>query len=247
MEMDEPVPCYPSLEPPVPVMLTTMPPHPCVYLPNRQATLRAFSARSMPDLVYHDFLNASFRRSGLVIYQPVCRGCRACVSLRVLVERFHPSKSQRRCWRRNQDLIVSRGQPSATDEKFELYTRYQGRRHNSTKADSRSSFEDFLYRTPIQTLEFTYRDGRGTLLAAGICDVCPKSISSVYFFFEPSQSRRGLGTFGALCEIDLASRQKVPYYYLGYWVKECGKMAYKTDFKPYEILAADGCWHENGD
>ncbi|HEX4055466.1 MAG TPA: arginyltransferase [Tepidisphaeraceae bacterium] len=245
--MDEPVPCYPALEPPVGVMLTTMPPHPCVYLPNRDATLRAFAARHMPDLVYHDFLNASFRRSGLVIYQPVCQGCQACRPLRVLVERFHPSKSQRRCWRRNQDLIVSTGQPSATDEKFELYARYQQQRHGSTKDDNRSSFEDFLYRSPVQTLEFVYRDDRGTLLAVGICDVCPKSISSVYFFFEPSQSRRGLGTFGALCEIDLASRREIPYYYLGYWVKDCRKMVYKTDFKPYEILAADGCWHGNED
>ncbi len=181
MDMDEPVPLHPALDAPSPVVLTTLPPHPCVYLPGREATLRAFSARNMPELVYHDFLNASFRRSGLVIYQPVCGDCRECVPLRVLVRRFHPGKSQRRCWRRNRDLIVTAGQPVATDEKFELYTRYQAIRHHSTKADSRASFEDFLYRSPIKTLEFTYRDGWGRLLAVGICDVCPKSLSSVYF------------------------------------------------------------------
>jgi leucyl-tRNA---protein transferase len=241
--MDEPDSCSPALDPPVPVAFTTLPPHPCPYLPDRQATLRAFSTRKMPGLVYHDFLNASFRRSGLVIYQPICEGCRACVPLRIPVERFRPSKSQRRCLRRNHDLVVSVEKPSPTDEKFDLYTRYQSHRHSS-KPESRSNFEDFLYHSPLQTLEFTYRDARGDLLAVGICDICPKSLSSVYFYFDPSQSQRGLGTYGILHEIEFALRQKIPHYYLGYWVRESGKMAYKADFKPYELLAPDGCWRE---
>jgi len=234
------------MDPPVPVAFTTLPPHTCPYLPDRQATLRAFSVRRMPGLVYHDFLNASFRRSGLVIYQPICEGCRECVPLRLPVERFCPSKSQRRCLRRNQDLLVSVTEPSPTDEKFELYTKYQSHRHDS-KPESRANFEDFLYRSPIETLEFNYRDAGGALLAVGICDICPKSLSSVYFFFDPTQSRRGLGTYGALCEIDFALQQKIPHYYLGYWVKESGKMAYKADFKPYELLSPDGSWRESGE
>jgi arginyl-tRNA--protein-N-Asp/Glu arginylyltransferase len=245
--MDEPVSRDPAPEPPIGVTLTSLPPHPCPYLPNREATLRAFAVRSLPGLVYHDFLNASFRRSGLVIYQPICHECRACIPLRVPVERFSPSKSQRRCWRRNQDLVIDTGQPSATDEKFDLYARFQSQRHGPAKSETRMSFEGFLYQSPVKSLEFTYRDARGMLLAVGICDVCPKSLSSVYFFFDPAQSRRGLGTFGALSEIDHASRQKIAYYYLGYWIKDCGKMAYKTNFKPHEILAPDGSWREDTD
>jgi leucyl-tRNA---protein transferase len=241
--MDHPVSCDPVLDPPVSVAFTTLPPHPCPYLPDREATLRAFSVRRLPGSLYHDFLNASFRRSGLVIYQPICEGCRSCVSLRVPVQRFSASKSQRRCRRRNQDLVVTVAEPAPTDEKFDLYTRYQSHRHRS-KPDARSSFEDFLYRSPVQTLEFSYRDARGALLSVGICDICPQSLSSVYFYFDPNESRRGLGTYGALCEIDFAAREKISHYYLGYWVKDCGKMAYKADFKPCEILAPDGSWRE---
>ncbi|HEY1921731.1 MAG TPA: arginyltransferase [Tepidisphaeraceae bacterium] len=229
------------MDPPVPVAFTTLPPHTCSYLPDREATLRAFSTRRMPGLLYHDFLNASFRRSGLVIYQPVCEGCRECIPLRIPVEEFRPSKSQRRCRVRNQDLVVEITEPLPTDEKFDLYTRYQSHRHPG-KSDSRANFEDFLYHSPVQTLEFNYRDGGGDLLAVGICDICPKSLSSVYFYFDPAQGRRGLGTFGILHEIDFAAREKIPHYYLGYWVRQCAKMAYKADFKPCEILAPDGSW-----
>jgi leucyl-tRNA---protein transferase len=229
------------MEPPVPVALTTLEPHDCSYLPGRQATLRAFSTRRMPGLVYHDFLNASFRRSGRVIYQPVCYGCQACIPLRIPVEQFRPSKSQRRSRVRNQDLIVQITDPAPTDEKFNLYALYQFHRHGG-KSETRESFEDFLYRSPVHTLEFNYRDPAGALLAVGICDVCEKSLSSVYFYFDPAQFRRGLGTYGVLQEIDFARQEKIPHYYLGYWVKQCAKMSYKANFKPYEILAPDGSW-----
>jgi arginine-tRNA-protein transferase len=243
--MDEwPASSYPAAAPPIPVELTVMPPHPCPYLPDRQAQLRAFYTPRIEPIIYHDFLDASFRRSGSVIYQPVCQGCRACLPLRVPVQSFHASKSQRRCRRRNADLTVAAGPLRASDEKYELYTRYQARRHGSKETDSRSAFESFLYRSPVDTVEFTYRDGRNQLLAVGICDVCPVSLSSVYFYFDPAQTRRGLGTYGALHELEFAARAGIAYYYLGYWVQGCRKMEYKADFRPCEALHPDGCWRE---
>ena len=114
----------PPLPPPVDVRLTVLPAHSCPYLPNRVAILRAFAVDRLPAELYHDFMDAGFRRSGRMIYQPVCDGCRRCVPLRVPVDTFRPNKSQRRCARRNADLLVSIATPAISDEKFELYRRY---------------------------------------------------------------------------------------------------------------------------
>lgn len=222
-----------------------LPAHECSYLPGRRSVSRAFMAGSMPGEVYQRFMDAGFRRSGKLVYQPVCPGCRACVPLRVPVSTFSPSKSQRRCWRRNQDLIVTSGAPTATDEKFDLYGRYATEWHGKTGGDDDSgwnAFESFLYDSPVDTVEFCYRDATGRLLAIGICDACPSSLSSVYFYHDPAESRRGLGTFGALYEIESARRWGMPHYYLGYWVAGCGAMEYKANFRPCEGLDPDGAW-----
>ena len=238
---------YPSHPAPVSIPLTVFPDHPCSYLPGRTSTTRGFAIGQMPGDVYHRFMDAGFRRSGRLIYQPVCRGCRACVPLRVPVETFKPSKSQRRCARRNADLTLTWGEPEATEEKFELYRRYVRLWHGKDDArdpddDRWETFTSFLYDSPVETVECCYGDASGKLLAVGICDVCPRSLSSVYFYFEPAEARRTLGTFGALREIDAARRWGIPYYYLGFWVSGCGAMQYKSEFRPCETLRTDGTW-----
>ena len=235
---------YPSHPPPLGVRLVVLPGHECSYLPGRRSVSRAFMAGRMPGEAYHRLMDAGFRRSGKLVYQPVCPGCRACVPLRVPVAGFEATKSQRRCWRRNQDLAVTSGPPEVTEEKFALYRRYASEWHG--KADDGEegwdTFESFLYDSPVETTEFCYRDAAGRLVAVGICDACPSSLSSVYFYHDPAESRRGLGTFGALYEIEFARRAGVPHYYLGYWIAGCGTMAYKANFGPCEVLDADGVW-----
>ena len=196
----------------------------------------------MPPMVYQALMDAGFRRSGRLVYQPACPGCRACRPIRVMVEQFAPSKSQRRCWRRNSDLQVSVAAPVPTDEKYDLYRRYLREWHGTAEEASRPDFEAFLYQSPVQTIEFTYRNVRGDLLAVGICDICPLSISSVYCYFDPRHARRGLGTFSALREIEYARTTQLQWYYLGYWVRGCVSMEYKTDFSPYQLLDTDGVW-----
>ena len=238
---------YPAPPPPVKVPLVTLGEHACPYLPGRLSQSRALWAERMPGELYHRFMDAGFRRSGKLVYQPVCRGCRACTPIRVSVESFRPSKSQRRCRRRNADLGVTVAEPVATDEKHELYRRYVTGRHRQPAGDeSRESFEGFLHASPVESVEFSYRDAAGRLLAVGICDLCGESLSSVYFYFEPEEARRGLGTFGALFEIETAKRLGVPWYYLGYWVDGCRSMQYKVDFRPAEVLGADGTWRPLG-
>jgi arginine-tRNA-protein transferase len=234
---------YPAIPPPVPLQLWDSPPHPCPYLPGRMATMRALMTRQLPAETYHDFMDANFRRSGRVIYQPTCKGCRECQSLRVLVNKFNMSKSQRRCWRRNQDLSASAHPPEASEEKFDLYRRYLAGWHERDDADF-AEFCDFLYQSPVDTIEFEYRDPSDTLLAVGICDRSTRSLSSVYFYFDPSECNRGLGTFGALTEILWAVQNNMPYYYLGYRVRGCRSMGYKSSFHPHQILGADGVWRD---
>ncbi len=235
---------YPSHPPPVNVRLTTLPEHDCPYLPGRVARSRAFLASALSAETYHRFMDAGFRRSGTMIYQPICSGCRECKQLRVPIERFETSKSQRRCWRRNQDLSVTVAEPEPTDEKFALYQKYQVKWHEKPDGDDRESFEAFLYDSPVQTAEFCYRNGEGKLIAVGICDVSRDSLSSVYLYHDPDEHRRGLGIFGALYEIARAKAAEIPFYYLGFWVHGCGAMEYKATFRPCQILHPDGTWQD---
>jgi arginine-tRNA-protein transferase len=232
-----------ALPPPVAIPLTVLAEEDCPYLPGRRARTRAFLADQFPAELYHDFMDAGFRRSGNVIYQPVCRDCRLCVPIRVPVDRFTPSKSQRRCRRRNIDLRSTVEEPKVTDEKYELYRRYVAARHAGRAQGDLESFESFLYESPVETAEVCHRDADGRLLAVGICDVSKRSLSSVYFYFEPAEAKRGIGIFGALYEIELALGMEIPHYYLGYWVHGCGAMEYKATFRPCEVLGPNGKWH----
>ncbi len=201
----------------------------------------------MEPRAYHDLMDSGFRRSGRVVYQPVCPGCRACQPIRVPVDRFRPSRAQRRSVAKNADLRIAIGKPTPGTEKFELYRRYLRDWHHRPEDEvgSREEFEQFLYDSPVESVEFSYRDNMGTLVAVGICDLCDQSLSSVYFYFEPALWRRSLGTFGAMQEIAYTASVGVPYYYLGYFIYDCGSMSYKAGFSPCQILGTDGIWRDH--
>jgi arginine-tRNA-protein transferase len=238
---------WPQIAPPVDVPLVMLGAHDCPYLPNRQARDRAFLAENVDPGAYEQLMDTGFRRSGRVVYQPSCRTCRACRPVRVDVDQFKPGKRFRRTLNRNKDITVITGQLEPTPEKFDLYHRYQSRRHGERDHLDWPGFVDFLYDTPVRTREFCYRDDGGKLLAVGICDIGRRSVSSVYFYYDATQTRRSLGTFGALWEIQYAREQRLPHYYLGFWVDGCSAMEYKTHFQPYEILGTDGTWREPAD
>jgi arginine-tRNA-protein transferase len=220
------------------------PEHPCNYLPGRVAQSRALATSRMPPQLYQRFMDANFRRSGNVIYQPICRGCRGCMQIRIPVEQFTLSRSQRRCRRRNADLEVTVGEPTTTEEKYQLYLRYLAGRYDRHEGDSREEFDSFLCATPVDSIELVFRDASKRLLAVSICDVCDSSLSSVYCYYEPSIMRRSLGTFSALREIELARQMRIPWYYLGYWVAGARTMEYKASFRPHQLLYPDGQWRE---
>jgi arginine-tRNA-protein transferase len=238
---------YPAWPPPRPLPLAVIPEHPCPYFPDRRATLRAFARDRLEPADYEAFMDAGFRRSGTIFYQPICSGCRLCLPIRVPVDQFHPSKSQRRCARRNQDLEIQIQSPAPTLDKFELYRHYLAQWHHSAEPPTWKEFTAFLYDSPVDSIEMTYHDPAGQLIAVGLCDVGPTILSSLYFYFDPDHASRSLGVFGALTEIELARRHGLRWYYLGYWVNGCASMQYKADYRPHEILHPDGLWRPGGE
>jgi len=236
---------WPSWPLPVRQPFSITPRQTCGYLASRLSTFRAFQADHLSGEEFQRLLDAGFRRSGSIIYQPMCAGCRACIPIRVPVDRFAPSRSQRRVLRKNTGVRITAGPPIPTQEKWELYQRYQREWHRKhTPDDDLAGFIDFLYHSPVETLEFTYRDRWDNLLGVGICDICPRSLSSVYFYFDPRRADQSLGTYSALYEIQWAREQKYAYWYAGYWIEQCASMSYKSRFRPFEILCTDGQWRE---
>lgn len=187
-------------------------------------------------------MDLNFRRSGSLIYRPVCRGCAQCRAIRVPVGEFKPDRAQRRCLQRNRDLGVEVGEPEPTAEKYKLFRRYLDVRHDGKMADSPEEFTEFLYESPILTKEVVFRlDSQ--LVGAAIIDVEPEAISTVYCYFEPDLPDRSLGTFNILWSIRYCRELGVPHLYLGYYIPECRKMNYKTRFRPSEVLDVATGWH----
>ncbi len=216
--------------------------HPCPYLPDRTARDLGFAIDELPSELYHAFLDRGFRRSGQIVYRPDCPDCSLCTQIRVPVDRFLPSRSQRRVWRRNRDVNVS---PTTTlqptQDKWRLFHTYVHHQHDDTMPTAYDDFRRFLYSSPTRTVEFTYRL-RSRTVGISIADRCPEALSSVYMFFDPQHHRRSLGTYSILWEIDYCRRHHIPYYYLGFYVPGSPNMAYKANFKPHELLDDDFTW-----
>jgi arginine-tRNA-protein transferase len=215
--------------------------HPCSYLPGLSARHQAFIASRLAPGIYHSLMDLNFRRSGSVFYRPACGRCRECRAIRVPVDEFQPSRAQRRCWRRNQDMYVELGEPAPTHEKHQLYRRYLAMRHDRQMGGAWAEFCEFLYDSPVQTIEVTFRLAE-RLVAVGIVDAEPDALSTVYCYFDPDEPQRSLGVYNVLWTIEHCRRQHVPYLYLGYYVRDCAKMNYKAGFRPCELLGPDGQW-----
>lgn len=227
---------------PAPVPALVDYPETCPYLPAHQANMQGFFARSLPPAFYRQLLDHGFRRSGTFFYHPHCDHCAECRPLRVPIASFHPSRSQRRCLTRNQDLCLTIAPPQLTEEKFELYQRYLHGKHGHSTEKDMGALRFFLYNSPVETVEFCYREPAGKLMAVGICDLFADALSSVYAYYAPEDRRRGLGTFTALTELGYAKQQALAYYYLGYYVRECQAMCYKASFRPCQVLDTTQGW-----
>lgn len=217
------------------------PTHPCSYIKGREAQERACRIDEVPQGFYFLMMNHGWRRSGPLFYKTACNGCDECRPIRVDVPAFKPNRTQRKLLRKNSDLRVKAIPPTATDEKFDLFIRYQEGRHEGTMCTEREEFENFLYSSPLKTKEFEfYLDNK--IIASAIVDFDAMTMSAVYSYYDPDYHKRSLGTYMVLYLLTTSAKFNYKFLYLGYYIDECRKMNYKKNFRPCEVLDVNKEW-----
>lgn len=219
------------------------PAHTCSYLPDREATTMFVDPRAEVDKRLYSQLTAlGFRRSGSHYYRPHCDHCSACVPVRLDSHLFTPDRSQRRVWKRNQDIRFQLVRAAFDERYYALYARYINERHadGDMYPPSREQFTSFLVEGATDTwfLEMTLD---GQLVGLAVIDLLNDGLSAIYTMFDPDREDRSLGTLAVLWQAEEARRRQLPWVYLGYWIGRCRKMNYKTRFQPLEALI-DNHW-----
>lgn len=239
------------------------PPSPCPYIDGRQERkifthLIGNHAHALNDVL----TQGGFRRSQTIAYRPACENCQACISVRIVVDAFQPSKSFKRILRHNQDLDGTFSSAVPTVEQYNLFYRYLETRHTDGGMTEMNALDyammvedssvdtaiiEYRRRTPLFSLDetnltYSYNGdgGQNHLYAVTLTDILSDGLSMVYSFFDPDQTQRSLGTFMILDHIRRARVLGLPYLYLGYWIENSKKMAYKARFYPQEQLGPHG-------
>ena len=217
---------------------------PCPYVEGRaeRKLIVELSGRAAPGF-YDTLSRAGFRRSHRFAYRPACRACSACVPVRIAVEHFAHTRSTRRVRNTHTQMTGTVIPPNATIDQFRLFIAYQHSRHRDsemammTYSDYRGMVED----TELRTGLVEFREPDGTLVAMSLIDELDDGFSAVYSFYDPDHKPGSLGTWAILWLVDEARRNGLPYVYLGYWIGESPKMAYKARFPALERFA-QGRW-----
>jgi arginine-tRNA-protein transferase len=225
----------------------TEPPSPCGYLPGESWQIECVHVARLSLDEYGQLLAAGWRRFGHLLFRPRCPSCRACQSLRLDPLAFRADRSQRRARRACDGRVTLEiGPPAARREGFDLYLKFHEfqaeHRHWPRHDGDRGGFVEGFLRNPFPTEQWSYRlDGK--LVGLGFVDAPPGvGLSAIYFVHDPEHRELSLGTWNVLRLLDEAKARGLPHLYLGYYVAGCRSLAYKSRYRPHEILGPDGTW-----
>ena len=214
------------------------PPHECNYLPGMDAITLFADPRFPKDTrLYSALADCGFRRSGEHLYIPHCDNCNSCVPVRIPVHEFHLSRNQKRNLKQNQDLTFTSLPAEFKQEHFVLFEKYLSQRHVGGGMDNptHDSYMHFLTASWADTEFFEIRiNDSNQLVGVAIADIMDNAISAVYTYFDPVFSNRSPGRFAVLAQIEEARKRNLNWLYLGYWIEDCRKMSYKTEYQPME-------------
>jgi len=222
--------------------------YPCSYIEGRLARSQVAAPSDAINASNYDLLiQHGFRRSGSFVYRPQCSNCDACMSIRLPVPDFKANRSQKRAWAQHKSLTCTVIKPIFSREHYALYKRYQKARHpgGGMDIDDEVQYTDFLVRSNVRSWMVEFRqpsqeDSGSELKMVSIIDQLKDGLSAVYTFYAPELGQN-FGTFNVLWQIQQARSLGLRYLYLGYWIEDCRKMAYKSSFKPCELMR-NGSW-----
>ncbi|MGL6076197.1 MAG: arginyltransferase [Fimbriiglobus sp.] len=219
----------------------------CSYLPREQSRQRYIMVSELSEDEYSKLMVGGWRRFGYLLFQPVCDSCRACQSLRVVLGSFKPNTSQKRAIKANHDLRLVIQEPSVSVEKLALYDKYHSfqsgtKGWNHDKPETAEAYIDSFVDNPYPTQEWCYYvDDK--LVGVGYVDDVPAGYSAIYFYYDPDERPRSLGTYNILRMIQEGLARQDEHLYLGYYVRDCISLAYKANFRPYEVYV-NSHWQE---
>lgn len=212
----------------------------CSYLPEQQSSFHYLFIENGDTRTYQHILERGYRRFGKMFFRHNCSNCNQCMSIRVPIETFRISKSQRRILNKNSDISLTVTRPQVSKEHLDLYNEFHSYRSENrnwkfTPIEPDDYLANFVEGHQKYGWEFQYRQNE-TLIAVGLVDEVFDSLSSVYFYYSPSHNKTSLGTFSVLKEIEIAKNLNKQYLHLGYWIEKNQSMTYKANFKPHELL-----------
>jgi arginine-tRNA-protein transferase len=224
-------------------------PYGCSYLPDHEARSQvATPPQLITTKIYSELIKAGFRRSGHFTYRPYCDQCQSCIATRIQANYFIPNRSQKRAFLKHSNLQAKIMALQFIPEHFALYREYQQSRHatqiDGSTTDSNEEEEDqyrqFLIQSHIDSFLVEFREN-GVLRMVSVIDAVSDGLSSVYTFYDASQTKASYGTYGILWQVEKAKELQLPFVYLGYYIQESQKMSYKASYKPIEGLV-NGVW-----